>query len=295
MDRNMARLARQRFCLSGGTELAFVTAGHQANPAVLLIHGYPSSANTFRDVVPVLAEAAYVIAPDLPGYGESDLLAKPTFAAFGEALIELLDHLKVGPRHIYLHDWGAPVGFHIAMAAPDLVLGLIIQNGNAHRTGFSSQWEPTQAFWANPTPETEAKSFTFFTLEATRDQYIGGVPPDVAARISPDGWEEDWRVMNLPGHRNLQRALLLDYGQSYVARFNEIDEYLAQRQPPALLIWGRHDIFFDIAEVLSWMTALPRMEAHVFDSGHFMLETHAAPAASLMADFVKRRGLTPPA
>jgi pimeloyl-ACP methyl ester carboxylesterase len=290
----MVPLTGQRLRLSGGTDLAFVTAGDAANPAVLLIHGYPSSANTFRDVIPVLSDATYVIAPDLPGYGESDVLAEPSFSAFGEAIAELLDHLGAGPRYIYLHDCGAPVGFHIAMAAPEKVLGLIIQNGNAHRTGFSSQWEPTQAFWANPTPETEAKAFTFFTLEATRDQYVGGVPPEVAARISPEQWEEDWRVMNLPGRRDLQRALLRDYGR-YVARFSEIDTYLTERQPPALLLWGRHDIFFDIAEVLSWMTALPRMEAHVFDTGHFMLETHAAPAAALMLDFIVRTAPRRPA
>jgi pimeloyl-ACP methyl ester carboxylesterase len=173
------------------------------------------------------------------------------------------------------------------MAAPDQVLGLIIQNANAHESGFGPQWAATKAFWADPTPEKEAAAVTFLTFEATRDQYIGGVPPEVAARISPKGWEEDWRIMNLPGRMDMQRALLRDYGR-YVARFSEIDAYLARRQPPALLLWGRHDIFFDIAEVLSWMQALPRMEAHVFDSGHFPLETHAAEAARLMADFVAR-------
>ena len=181
----MAPLTWQRFRLSGGTELSFVTAGDPSNPAVLLIHGYPSSAETFRDVIPELSEAAYVIAPDLPGYGKSDLLPEPSFQAFADALQELLDHLAVGPRHIYLHDWGAPVGFHIAMAAPEQVLGLIIQNANAHRTGFGPTWAATLRFWADPTPENEKKAFSFFTLEATRDQYIGGVPPEVAARISP--------------------------------------------------------------------------------------------------------------
>jgi pimeloyl-ACP methyl ester carboxylesterase len=277
---------RQRLRLSGGTELSFVTAGEKSNPAVLLLHGYPSSARTFRDVIPVLSQVAYVIAPDLPGYGESDVLPKVSFANFGVSILELLDRLSVGSRYIYLHDWGAPVGFHIAMQAPERVLGLIVQSANAHQTGFGPQWNPTLKFWSQPTPENEAAAITFLNFESTREQYVRNVPPDVAARISPE-WEEDWRVMQLPGRMDTHRALLKDYG-NYVARFDAIAEYLARRQPPALMIWGRHDPFFELAEILSWMQDLPRMEAHIFDSGHFMLETHAAQAASLMVDFVKR-------
>jgi pimeloyl-ACP methyl ester carboxylesterase len=111
----------------------------------------------------------------------------------------------------------------------------------------------------------------------------------VADRISPEGWEEDWRVMRLPGRMDMQRALLRDYGK-YVARFDEIADYLKRRQPPALMLWGRHDVYFDLAEIVSWMEDLPRMEAHVFDGGHLLLETHAAPAASLMLDFIGRSG-----
>lgn len=281
------RLAnRQRFRLSGGTELAFVTAGDASRPAVLLIHGFPSSARTFRDVIPELSRSAYVIAPDLPGFGESDVLAEPSFEAFGEAVRELLDHLAVGPRYIYLHDFGAPVGFHIAMRAPEQVLGLIVQNANAHRAGFGPQWSETMAYWSDPSPENEANATAHLTLEGTRDQYVAEVPPDVAARIPAESWEEAWRVMQLHGRMATQRALIADYG-NYVARFDEIADYLAG-QPPALMLWGRHDAFFDLAETLSWMRALPRMEAHILDAGHFLLETHAAEAASLMLDFIAR-------
>ena len=135
--------ARQRLRLSGGTELSFITAGEASKPAVLLLHGSPSSARMFREVVPELSQVAYVIAPDLPGFGESDVLPAPSFPAFGQAISELLDRLAIGPRYIYLHDFGAPVGFHIAMQAPEQVLGLIVQNANAHRTGFGPQWDAT--------------------------------------------------------------------------------------------------------------------------------------------------------
>jgi pimeloyl-ACP methyl ester carboxylesterase len=284
----MSPATRQRLRLSGGTELSFITAGETAEPVVLLLHGSPSSARMFRDVIPELSQAAYVIAPDLPGFGQSDVLPLPSFPALGQAITELLDRLSIGPRYIYLHDYGAPVGFHIAMQAPEQVLGLIVQNGNAHRTGLGPQWEMTQAYWAHPTPENEAAATAHLTFEGTRATYVSGAPPDVVARMPPASWEEDWRVMNLPGRMETQRALIRDYGK-YVERFEAIADYLARRQPPALLVWGRHDPFFELAEVLSWMQTLPRLEAHVLDAGHKLLETHAVEAVRLMLEFISRR------
>jgi pimeloyl-ACP methyl ester carboxylesterase len=278
---------RQRLRLLGGTELSFIVAGDAGQPAVLLLHGSPSSARMFRDVIPDLSQVAHVIAPDLPGFGESDVLPSPSFPALGHAISELLDRLSIGPRYIYLHDYGAPVGLHIAMQAPEQVLGLIVQNGNAHRTGLGPQWDETRAYWAHPTSQNEAAATAHLTFEGTRGTYVSGAPADVVARMPSDSWEEDWRVMNLPGRMDTQRALVKDYG-NYVERFGAITDYLARRQPPALMVWGRHDPFFDLAEVLSWMQALPRMEAHVLDAGHKLLETHAAAAVPLMLDFVRR-------
>lgn len=278
---------RQRLRLSGGTELSFITAGEALKPAVLLLHGSPSSARMFRDVIPELSQAAYAIAPDLPGFGESDVLPSPSFPALAEAISELLDRLSVGPRYIYLHDYGAPVGLHIAMQAPEKVLGLIVQNGNAHRSGLGPQWAQTLAYSSHPNPENEAAATAHLTFEGTRGTYTTGAPPDVVARMSPDIWEEDWRVMKLPGRMDTQRALIRDYG-NYVGRFDAISDYLVRRQPPALMVWGKHDPFFELAEVLSWLQALPRMEAHVLDAGHKLLETHAAAAVPLMLGFIER-------
>lgn len=282
----MRSATRQRLRLSGGSELSYITAGDPSAPAVLLLHGFPSSARTFREVVPALSQDAYVIAPDLPGFGESDVLPAVSLQAFGAAIAELLDHLAIGPRYLYLHDFGAPVGFHIARQAPERVLGLIIQNANAHRTGFGPGWAATFAYWSQPTPENAAAATAHLTFEGTREQYVGGVPADVAARISAEEWEEDWRVMCLPGRMETQRTLIADYAH-YADRFDSIAAYLARWQPPSLLLWGRHDIFFELGEVLSWMQDLPRMEAHVFDAGHLLLETHAAEASSLMRDFIR--------
>jgi pimeloyl-ACP methyl ester carboxylesterase len=276
---------RSRIELASGTELSFLTAGEPSKPALLLLHGFPSSSRTFRHVISSLSKVAYVIAPDMPGFGMSDALPDPSFDRLADATSELLGQLSVGRRYIYLHDFGAPIGLRIAMQAPDLVLGLIVQNANAHRRGMGPAWKATQAFWANPNPDNEAQATAHLTFEGTRDQYIAGVPDDVAAQIPPESWEEDWRVMQRPGNMETQRALIADYG-TYVARFDEIADYLQRRQPRALMLWGRHDTFFDLAETLSWMQDLPRMEAHILDGGHFLLETHASQAASLMVDFL---------
>lgn len=277
---------RRRLRLTGGSELSYLTAGDPGRPAILLLHGFPSSALTFRDVIPALSEVAYVIAPDLPGFGESDVLPTATFSALADAITELLETLEVGPRYVYLHDYGAPVGLRIAMDAPESVLGLIIQNANAHRTGFGPEWAATLESWEHPSEQNTAAATAHLTFEGTRDQYIAGLPEDVAARIPPAVWEHDWRVMQLPGRLDAQRALNADYA-NHAARFEAIAQYLARAQPRALLLWGRHDVFFDLAEVESWMRDLPRMEAHVFDAGHFLLETHAAEEAALMVDFVR--------
>lgn len=282
----MRSSTRQRLRLSGGTELAFISAGDASKPAVLLLHGFPGSAGYFRDVVPQLSQVAYVIAPDLPGFGESDVLSAPSFPAFSDAISELLERLEIGPRYVYLHDFGAPVGFQIALQEPERVLGLIIQNANAHRSGLGPPWAPVEDFWKHPNPENEAASLAHLTFEGVRNGYIGGMPSDVAAR-HPASWEDDWRVMQLPGRMETQRALVKDYG-NYVASFDALAEYLAGRQPPAVMFWGRHDPFFDLAEVLSWMQALPRMEAHVLDAGHKLLETHAGAATPILLDFIQR-------
>jgi|SRR5688572_23049492 len=283
----MIKATRSSIKLTGGTNLSFVTVGDKHRPAVLLIHGQPSSANSFRDIWSSLAQVAFVVAPDLPGFGHSDVLETTTIDNFANAVTELLDHLGVRERFIYLHDFGTPVGFRIAMDRPELVRGLIVQSANAHLTGLGPQWKQVMDFWSHPNAENEAAATAHLTLEGVRSTYIRGVPDDIARRISPSVWEEDWRVMSLPGRLKAQRELLIDYGK-YVARFEDISNYLRTHQPAALMVRGRHDPFFELAEVLSWMDDLPRMEAHLLDGGHFLLETHAAPAATLMKDFIVR-------
>jgi pimeloyl-ACP methyl ester carboxylesterase len=276
----------QKMRLSSGTELAFRSAGDSSRTALVLLHGMPNSSNGFRNLIGPLSRSVYVVAPDLPGLGASDPLPQATFPGFADCVEELLLRLDVQQRFLYVHDYGAPVALQLAMRAPHLVRGLIIQNANAHESGMGPQWAATREYWAAPTPGNEVAATSHLTLEGTRDQYVAGVPAHIAAQIDPQNWLEDWRVMCLPGRMQTQRSLVADYGR-YVTQFGEIAAWLKARQPPALMVWGRHDVYFDIAEILSWMDDLPRMEAHILDGGHLLLETHAARAAELMQKFLE--------
>ncbi|MEV4544527.1 alpha/beta fold hydrolase [Micromonospora echinaurantiaca] len=275
-----------RFAIDGA-EIAVRLAGDRQQPALLLIHGFPASSASFRNVIGTLARTCFVIAPDLPGFGGSEPIDRPSFARFADVIDELLARLDTRSFHLYLHDYGAPVGLHLATRDPRRVRSLIVQNANAHESGMGPTWSATRAYWDDPTPEREAEATAHLTVEGVRDQYVGGVPEDIAERVDPRLWAEDWRVMSLPGRLETNRALVLDY-RHHVARFGEIADYLDRWQPPALMLWGRHDIFFDLAETLSWLRALPRMEAHILDGPHFLLETHPVECAALMDAFILR-------
>jgi pimeloyl-ACP methyl ester carboxylesterase len=282
----MTKLERMMF-ENDGTAMAARLAGDREQRALLLIHGFPSSSESFRNVIGTLAEDCFVIAPDLPGFGSSDPIERPSFSRFADAIEGLLARLGVESFYLYLHDYGAPVGLHLATRAPHRIRGLIIQNANAHESGMGPGWKATRAYWDHPTPDREADATSHLTFEGTRYQYVGDVPPDIAERIDSHLWEEDWRIMSLPGRLAMHRALVLDY-RSHYARFGTIANYLQRSQPRALMIWGRHDVFFDLGETLSWMKTLPRMEAHILDGPHFLLETHSAECAALMSDFIRR-------
>jgi pimeloyl-ACP methyl ester carboxylesterase len=272
-----------------GLELFFREAGSPERPAVLLLHGFPSSSHTFRDVMPVLAEVAYVIAPDLPGFGMSSSPAvdefEYTFARCSRTIEALLDRLGVERFFLYLHDFGAPVGYHLATRAPERLRGLIVQSGNAHEEGLGPQWDTAKAYWADPTEERRAALPDWLNFEGTRGQYLWGLPDHVRPLQPPESWHLDWERMRRPGNIDAQFALFRDYAH-HVARFDELADYHRTHQPPALVLWGRHDPFFDVAEVLAYLRVLDRAEAHIYDGGHLLLETHAPECAELMRAFV---------
>ncbi|MEU6022986.1 alpha/beta hydrolase [Micromonospora sp. NPDC047134] len=272
-----------------GLEVFYREAGRPGRPALLLLHGFPSSSHSFREVMPTLAEVARVIAPDLPGFGMS--CAPPvddydyTFDNLSRTVERLLDRLGVERFFVYLHDFGAPVGYHLATRAPERVRGLIVQSGNAHSEGLGEQWDSARAYWADPTEGRRAALPDWLNFAGTRDQYLAGLPEHLRVLQPPESWHLDWERMSRPGNLDAQFALFTDYAH-HVARFEEIADYHRAHQPPALVMWGRHDAYFDVEEVLAYHRVLDRMDAHIYDGGHLLLETHAAECAALMRAFV---------
>jgi pimeloyl-ACP methyl ester carboxylesterase len=270
-----------------GVNLFYREAGRRDAPGVLLLHGQPSSSYSFRDVMSPLAEVARVVAPDLPGFGFTE--APDDYPYTFDAMARTIDALtqKIGLERffLYVHDFGAPVAYYLAMARPDRVLGLIIQNGNAHQEGLGPDWEPNKAYWADPTPENRAKLPAWLNFEGVKGTYVGKIPDRLKPWFAPEGWHLDWERMNRPGLVEIQFRIFEDYGR-YVARFPEISAYHREHQPRALMIWGRHDPYFEIDEVFAYARELDRLDMHLYDGAHLLLETHHQECAALMREFI---------
>lgn len=287
---------RHRKVQVGGLEVFFREAGAPDRRAVLLLHGFPSSSHSFRNVIETLAQAAYVVAPDMPGFGFSD--APPigeyeySFDNIADTIALFIDELGLDRLFLYVHDFGAPVAYQLAMRRPERVLGLIVQNGNAHDEGLGEAWDSAKAFWADPSPENRAKLPDWLNFEGTRDQYIGGVPERLKALFAPECWRLDWERMSRPGNVEIQFRLFEDY-KTHVARFPEITAYHREQQPPCLLLWGRHDIYFALDEIMAYAREMERLEMYVWDGAHLLLETHHREAAQAMLRFIQYVGATP--
>lgn len=272
-----------------GLDVFYRHAGDRDNPAILLLHGFPSSSHMYRDIIEPLAESAYVVAPDLPGFGFSSAPSSDvydyTFENLASTIEAFIGAIALDRFYLFVNDFGTPVGYHLATRNPDRILGLIVQNGNAHEDGLGPDWEAPKAFWADPTEENKAKLPDWLNFEGTRDQYIGGIPDRLKALYPPECWHLDWARMARPGNTDIQFKIFTDY-RAHVARFEAIEAYHREHQPPCLLLWGRHDTFFELDEIMAYSRVLDRLEIHVFDSGHFLLETHHHECAALVDRFI---------
>jgi pimeloyl-ACP methyl ester carboxylesterase len=283
------RRVRHRTVRAGGLDLFVREAGDPAKPAVLLLHGQPTSSHTFRDLMPLLADAAHLVAPDLPGFGFSDAPSQDRyeygFENIADTVDALIDELGLERWFLYVHDYGAAVAYHVATRRPDRVLGLIVQNGSAHDEGMGEVWDTARAYWADPSPENRAKLPDWLNFDGVRDVYLSGVPERLVPLFSPECWHFDWERMRRPGNVEIQFRLFEDY-KSYVARFPEIARYHREHQPPCLILWGRHDPYYRLDEVLAYVRELDRVEVHVLDGGHLLLETHSRECADAIRAFV---------
>jgi pimeloyl-ACP methyl ester carboxylesterase len=272
-----------------GLKIFYREAGSKNSPTVLLLHGFPTSSHMFRNLIPVLADRFHVVAPDLPGFGFSDSPERTQFHYTFENLAKVIDRFtqKLGLDHyaIYVFDYGAPVGLRLALAHPERITAIISQNGNAYEEGLSEGWNPIQKYWKDPTAENRAALREFLKPEATRWQYVHGVPDE--SLVAPETYELDSTLLARPGNDEIQLDLFLDYA-SNVALYPKFQEYFRTKRPPLLAVWGKNDPFFLPPGAEAFKRDNPKAEVHFYETGHFALETHYGEIADAIRDFLSR-------
>ncbi|MEB2277538.1 alpha/beta hydrolase [Bacillus sp. ILBB4] len=263
-------------------------AGDPDKPIILLLHGFPSASHMFRDLIPVLEKDYYVIAPDYPGFGNTTSPDRKefdyTFDHITEVIEAFVNKLELDKYALYVFDYGAPIGFRLAMHNPERVTAIISQNGNIYREGLGAKWAAREEYWENPTLEKRQSYRTAFAAETIKHQYIDGTQENT---VSPDGYTLDIASMKRPGNDEKQLDLIFDY-QTNVKMYPEFQQYLCKYQPPLLAVWGKNDVSFIPEGAEAFKKDLPDAEIHLVDSGHFALETHANEIGELMVDFLKR-------
>lgn len=283
----VVRYARQEV---GGAEVFYRQAGPADAPVILLLHGFPSASHMFRDLIPELARNYRVIAPDLPGFGQTRTPPRGKFTYSFDALAEVIggfvDSIDLDRFSLYIFDYGAPVGLRLAMKHPERITAIITQNGNAYSEGLSDEWGPWQAYWREPSPANREACRASLSADTIRNwQYGTGSEPGL---LSPDGYELDIAYMARPGAEEVQLDLILDY-RSNVALYPAFQAYFRKHLPPLLAVWGRHDPAFVPAGAHAYQRDLPDAEIHLLDAGHFALETHHHEIAAYIEDFLGRR------
>jgi len=272
-----------------GLKVFYRSAGDQSAPVVLLLHGFPSASHMFRDLIPELADKYHVVAPDLPGFGMTEQPTRNAFAYTFENIATVVgrftDVLGLKQFAIYLFDYGAPIGFRLALAQPDRIIAIVSQNGNTYLEGVSEAFAPVQAYWNEPTQANRDALRGFLAPQTTLFQYTHGVSDP--ALVSPDGRNLDDFYLARPGNDEIQLDLLGDY-KTNVALYGDIQAYLRDKRPPVLAIWGKNDPFFIPPGAEAFKRDVPNAEVRFVDSGHFALETHARAIGAAMRDFLAK-------
>ncbi len=280
---------RHRTVSVDGVEVFYREAGPADAPVLLLLHGFPTSSHMFRDLIPRLAQRYRVIAPDYPGFGYSAAPPRESFAYTFDHYAQIVDkftqQLGVNRYALYVMDYGAPVGFRLATAHPERVTAIVVQNGNAYDEGITGFWDPIKAYWrTGATTEREALRW-LTSLKATQWQYTDGVR-DVSL-VSPDAWTVDQSRLDRPGNQEIQLDLFYDY-RNNLPLYPQWQQYFRQYKPPMLVVWGANDQIFVAAGAAPYRRDNPNAQVHMFDTGHFALETHGPQIATMIGKFLDR-------
>jgi pimeloyl-ACP methyl ester carboxylesterase len=271
-----------------GLKIAYREAGRADGPTILLLHGFPTAGHMFRDLIPLLADRFHLVAPDLPGFGQSALPSRDTFRYTFDNLATTIDSFieKIGLKRfaIYIFDYGAPTGLRIALKHPERISAIISQNGNAYEEGLSEGWNPIRAYWENPSQANRDALRAFLKPETTIWQYTQGVSDPTI--VSPDGYSLDSFYLARPGADEPQLDLFGDY-KSNVALYPTFQKYFRDHKPPLLAVWGKNDPFFLPPGAEAFKRDIPGAVVRFFDTGHFALETHAAEIAAEIREFLE--------
>ena len=276
-----------------GVQVFYREAGDPQAPVILLLHGFPTSSFMFRELIPRLADRYRVIAPDLPGFGFTEVPEKRKYTYTFDALAATIDSftkaLQLDCYTIYVFDYGAPTGFRLAMAHPERITAIVSQNGNAYEEGLGDAWGPIRKYWAFPNPENrEVIAKNVLTLDGTRWQYTHGVTNSDS--VAPETYTLDMALMERPGNKDIQLDLFLNYA-SNVALYPAFQEYFRKLKPPLLAIWGKNDPFFIPAGAEAFRKDIPNAQVKMLDTGHFALETHVVEIAAAMREFLEANGM----
>ncbi|WP_024561555.1 alpha/beta fold hydrolase [Franconibacter pulveris 601] len=288
MTMNQHYPVRYQFTEADGIRVFYREAGAPSNPTLLLLHGFASSSHQFRELIPLLADKFHLVAPDLPGFGFTDVPTERnyryTFDAFGETLTAFVDALGLERYALYVFDYGAPAGLRLALNYPERVTGLVSQNGNAYLEGLGDAWAPIRAYWDTPSAENrQLVHDAVLNLEGIRWQYLHGVKnPE---RVAPETWQLDALLLERPGNKEIQLDLFLDYANN-LKRYPDFQAFFRQRQLPSLIIWGEHDPFFIPPGAHAYQRDNPNAVVELLDTGHFALETHVEQIASRIREVI---------
>jgi pimeloyl-ACP methyl ester carboxylesterase len=286
----MVKTKNQTISVDGQT-IFYREAGNNKNaPTILLLHGFPTSSHMYRDLIPALADKFHLIAPDYPGFGYSSMPTVDKFQYTFDHLAEIVDKFitQIGLERysVYVMDYGAPVGYRLAVKHPEKIEALIVQNGNAYDEGLGEFWEPLRAYWSEPSEKNKDALMKLLTIEATRWQYTHGVRNENA--ISPDNWILDQSLLERPGNKEIQLQLFYDY-RSNLPLYPQWQEYFRKYQPPTLVVWGKNDNIFLKEGAIPYQRDLKNVEVHLLDTGHFALEEEGELIAKLISRFLTTR------
>lgn len=285
----MSRQITNKTIKVDGIDIFYREAGDRKNPSLLLLHGFPNNSMLFKNLMTALSDRYHLVAPDYPGFGFSAFpdpgQFEYTFKNIAAYMNRFTEEINLPNFIIYLFDYGAPIGLRLCADNPEKIKGIIVQNGSAYNEGLGTQWDEMKEYWQNPTPEKKQKLYAFLSEEGIKKQYTAGESPEGLAAISPELLMLEWELMKRPGNIDMQYVLNCDY-PNHFELFPVYQQYFREHQPPALVIWGKNEVYFNVEEAHCYKRDLPDAQIHLLDGGHMLMETHFNEVLELITDFL---------